>query len=95
MDQNGRARGQSQWSSVCLQAHGPCRRSLSLEVVQEIFGHSSSVGGVQDMAAFGSKLSATMQAGRWKTATKMSRHTEKLMATHGGNAKLAALQNRL
>lgn len=49
----------------------------------------------QDMAAFGIELSAIMQAGRWKTATMVSRYTEKLVARRGGAAKLAALQNRL
>ncbi len=47
------------------------------------------------MAAFGIELSAIMQAGRWKTATMVSRYTEKLVARRGGAAKLAALQNRL
>lgn len=68
---------------------------LSSEVVRDISGHSSRVGCAQDMAAFGIELSAIMQAGRWKTATMVSRYTEKLVARRGGAAKLAALQNRL
>ena len=68
---------------------------LSPEVVKDISGHSGRVGCAQDMAAFGIELSAIMQAGRWKTATMVSRYTEKLVARRGGAAKLAALQNRL
>ena len=68
---------------------------LSPDMVKDISGHSSRVGCAQDMAAFGIELSAIMQAGRWKTATMVSRYTEKLVARRGGAAKLAALQNRL
>lgn len=68
---------------------------LPSELVAEISGHSTRVGGAQDMAAHGIELGGIMQAGRWKTPTMVARYTERLVARRGGAAKLATLQNRV
>jgi hypothetical protein len=42
-----------------------------------ISGHSTRVGAAQDMLRYGETLPAIMQAGRWKIAEMVGRHSAK------------------
>ena len=42
------------------------------DVVDALAGHSTRVGGVQDMIASGIELPAILQSGRWKTTNNWS-----------------------
>ena len=70
------------------------RAGLSRPAVQRIAGHSPRVGAVQDMIASGIRISAIMQAGRWKSAAMVQRYGERLLVHRSGAAQLARLQER-
>ena len=57
-------------------------------------GHSTRVGGAQDMVGAGLDVGEVMVAGGWKTATMVARYSERLVARRGAAAKLARLQGR-
>ena len=67
---------------------------LDDEVVAALSGHSARVGATQDMIAAGIELPAILHAGRWKTATMVTRYGERLLAQRSGSAQLARRQGR-
>ena len=67
---------------------------LDDEVVAALSGHSARVGATQDMIAAGVELPAILHAGRWKTATMVTRYGERLLAHRSGAAQLAKRQGR-
>ena len=67
---------------------------LDDEVVAALSGHSARVGAAQDMIAAGIELPAILHAGRWKTATMVTRYGERLLAHRSGAAQLARRQGR-
>ena len=58
-------------------------------------GHSTRIGAAQDMTAAGLGTAEIQQAGRWKSATMVSRYTENQQARRGASARLAAIQGRV
>ena len=70
------------------------RAGLPDTIVDGLSGHSARVGAAQDMVAAGIELPAILQAGRWKTATMVSRYGERLLARRSAAAQLARLQGR-
>ncbi len=58
-------------------------------------GHSTCIGADQDMTAAGLGTAEIQQAGRWKSATMVSRYTENQQARRGASARLAAIQGRV
>ena len=67
---------------------------LPEELVGRISGHSTRVGGTQDMVAGGISLAAIQHAGRWKTTAMVHRYGERLLARRSGASQLARLQHR-
>ena len=59
-----------------------------------ISGHSTRVGGAQDLTAAGFGLPEVMVAGGWRSPEMVGRYTEHLAARRGAMAKLAERQNR-
>jgi integrase len=51
-------------------------------------GHSTRIGGAQDLVAAGQDLLAVMQAGGWRDPKMPARYTEHLAAMRGGMARL-------
>jgi len=51
-------------------------------------GHSTRIGGAQDLVAGGQDLLAVMQAGGWRDPKMPARYTEHLAAMRGGMARL-------
>jgi hypothetical protein len=66
------------------------RAQLSAAEVAQVSGHSTRVGACQDMVRYGVDVAATMQAGRWKTTTMVSRYREGLDLKRGAIARVAA-----
>ncbi len=58
-------------------------------------GHSTRIGAAQDVTAAGLGTAEIQQAGRWKSATMVSRYTENQQARRGASARLAAIQGRV
>ena len=67
---------------------------LPAQFIDQLSGHSTRVGAVQDMIASGIELPAILQAGRWKNAAMVHRYGERLLARRSGAAQLARLQGR-
>ena len=67
---------------------------LPADVVDNLAGHSTRVGAVQDMIACGIELPAILQAGRWKSTRMIQRYGERLLARRSGTAQLAERQQR-
>ena len=65
------------------------RAGLPGDVVDTLAGHSTRVGAVQDMIAWGIELPAILQSGRWKTTRMVQRCGERLLARRSGAAQLA------
>ena len=57
-------------------------------------GHSTRVGGAQDMVGAGLDVAEVMQASGWRTPVMVARYSERLTASRGAAAKLARLQGR-
>lgn len=55
-------------------------------------GHSSRVGGAQDMTRAGMDLPAIMQAGRWKSPAMPARYAEKEIASRAGKGRASAVR---
>lgn len=68
---------------------------MSEDIVAKLSGHSTRVGGAQDMVAPGLEVTEVMQAGGWKTPTMVVRYSEHLQARRGAAAKLAEKQGRV
>ena len=64
------------------------------DIVDNLAGHSTRVGAVQDMVACGIELPAILQSGRWKSARMVQRYGERLLARRSGAAQLAERQRR-
>lgn len=54
-------------------------------------GHSTRVGGAQDMTRAGMDLPSIMQAGRWKSPSMPARYAAKEIASRAGKGRAAAL----
>jgi integrase len=65
-------------------------RKLPMEQrpVGSFAGHSTRIGGAQDLVAAGQDLLAVMQAGGWRDPKMPARYTEHLAAMRGGMARL-------
>lgn len=59
-----------------------------------VSGHSTRVGGAQDLLAHNITTGEIMRAGRWKTERMITRYGEALAVGRGGMAQLAARQGR-
>lgn len=57
-------------------------------------GHSTRVGGAQDLCALGIELPGIMQAGRWTDSRQVIRYTQHLLAGRGAMARAAKAQGR-
>jgi integrase len=62
---------------------------LSAEEISRISGHSTRVGAANDLLRLGEQLPSIMQAGRWQSATMVSRYTAKQAARDGAANRIA------
>jgi integrase len=62
-------------------------------LVGSFAGHSTRIGGAQDLVAAGQDLLAVMQAGGWRDPKMPARYTEHLAAMRGGMARLWGRSN--
>jgi integrase len=63
-------------------------RSASIGLSGAYSGHSTRVGGAQDLVAAGEDLPAVMQAGGWKSPAMVARYTERLQTGRGAVARV-------
>ena len=62
--------------------------------VDRVSGHSSRVGGAQDLAALDIDLASITQAGGWKSTRMPLQYAEKINATRSGMARAAEKTGR-
>jgi hypothetical protein len=67
---------------------------LSAKDVAQLSGHSTRVGGAQDLLALNIEIPALMQAGRWKDTRMPLRYGERVLASRGAMARVAKAQGR-
>jgi hypothetical protein len=65
---------------------------FSAKDTAQVSGHSIRVGATQDLLALNIDLGSVMQAGLWKSNRMSMRYGEQVMATRGGIARAAQLQ---
>jgi site-specific recombinase XerD len=70
------------------------KAGVSAKAGSAFSGHSTRVGGAQDLITYGADLAGAMQVGRWKSTAMLARYTARGNARLGAAAKVAGARKK-